>query len=116
MDIYPTLLELTGCKQLPEQAVDGRSFAPLIRGDKKTLDRPFLAWWYPDPHGHKRQATQAILKDGWKLVHFIKLNETELYHLADDVGERNDLSKAHPERARELLETLNQWVEATRRN
>ena len=79
MDIYPTLLELTGCKQQPEQTVDGLSLVPLIRGDKKTLDRPFLAWWYPDPKGHKRQATQAILKDGWKLVHFIKLNETELY-------------------------------------
>jgi len=114
MDIYPTLLELTGCKQLPEQTVDGVSLAPLLRGDKKTLDRPFLAWWYPDPQGHNRQATQAILKDGWKLVHFIKLNETELYRLTDDVGERNDLSKAQPERTRELLSTLNKWVEETR--
>jgi arylsulfatase A-like enzyme len=113
MDIYPTLLELTGCKQLPKQTVDGLSLVPLIRGDKKTVDRPFLAWLYPDPQGHKRQATQAILKDGWKLVHFIKLNETELYRLADDVGERNDLSKAHPERTRELLGALNQWVKDT---
>ena len=116
MDIYPTLLELTGCKQQPEQTVDGLSLVPLIRGDKKTMERPFLAWWYPDPKGHKRQATQAILKDGWKLVHFIKLNETELYYLADDVGERNDLSKAQPQKTRELLETLNQWVEETRQN
>jgi arylsulfatase A len=114
MDIYPTLLELTGCKQLPEQTVDGMSLAPLIRGDKKTLHRPFLAWWYPDPTGHGRQAVQAILQDGWKLVHFIKLNETELYRLADDVGERNDLSKAHPERTREMLATLQEWVEETR--
>jgi arylsulfatase A-like enzyme len=113
MDIYPTLLELTGCKQLPEQTVDGLSLVPLIRGDKKTLDRPFLAWWYPDPKGHKRQATQAILKDGWKLVHFIKLNETELYRLDEDEGERNDLARAQPERTRELLAALNQWVKDT---
>jgi arylsulfatase A len=114
MDIYPTLLELTGCKQQPEQTVDGLSLVPLIRGDKKTLDRPFLAWWYPDPKGHKRQATQAILKDGWKLVHFIKLNETELFNLDGDIGERNDLSKAHPEKTREMLATLNEWAEETR--
>ena len=116
MDIYPTLLELTGCKQLPEQTVDGLSLVPLIRGDKKTLDRPFLAWLYPDPQGHRRQATQAILKDGWKLVHFIKLNETELFNLDEDIGERNDLSKAHPEKTREMLATLDEWVKDTNKS
>jgi arylsulfatase A-like enzyme len=80
------------------------------------LGRPFLAWWYPDPRGHKRQATQAILKDGWKLVHFIKLNETELYRLDEDEGERNDLAKTEPEKTRELLETLHQWVKYTKQN
>lgn len=114
MDIYPTLLELTGCKQLPEQTVDGLSLVPLISGDKKTLDRPFLAWWFPHPQGHGRQPCQAILKDGWKLVHYIKQNETELYNLDQDEGERNDLSKAQPERAHEMLATLNEWVEDTR--
>jgi hypothetical protein len=41
-------------------------------------------------------------------------NETELYHLDNDEGERNDLSKTEPERTRELLTTLNEWVEETR--
>ena len=114
MDIYPTLLELTGCKQLPKQTVDGRSLAPLIRGDKKTLDRPFLAWWYPHKNVHGTQPCQAILQGCWKLIHFIKLNETELYNLDKDVGEKNDLSKAQPERTREMLATLQEWVEETR--
>jgi arylsulfatase A-like enzyme len=116
MDIYPTLLELTGCKQLPKQTLDGQSLVPLIYGGKKSLNRPFLAWWFPHPHGHRRLPCQAILKDGWKLVHFIEQNETELYRLDDDEGERNDLAGVQPERTRELLETLNQWVEETRRN
>jgi arylsulfatase A-like enzyme len=116
MDIYPTLLELTGCKQLPEQTVDGLSLVPLIRGERKPLDRPFLAWWFPHPQGHGRQPCQAILKDGWKVVHYIKQNETELYNLDKDEGERNDLAKAEPERTREMLNTLNEWVEKTRQN
>jgi hypothetical protein len=41
-------------------------------------------------------------------------NETELYRLDDDEGERNDLASAQPKRTRELLETLNQWVKETR--
>ena len=114
MDICPTLLELIGSKQLPKQTVDGRSLVPLIQGDKNTLNRPFLAWWYPHVNVHGTQPCQAILKDGWKLVHYMEQNETELYRLSDDEGERNDLASAQPEIARELLETLNQWVKETR--
>ena len=113
MDLYPTLLELTECKQLPKQTVDGRSLASLIHGKAKALDRPFLAWWYPHANGHGTQPCQAILKDGWKLVHYMQQNETELYRLDDDVGERNDLAKKEPEKARELLQALKQWVKET---
>lgn len=113
MDIYPTLLELTGNDQLPEQTVDGHSLVPLIHGEKKSLNRPFLAWWYPHSNGHGTHPTQAILKDGWKLVHYMDEKETELYRLDDDEGERNDLADAQPERTRELLETLDQWVKDT---
>ena len=42
-------------------------------------------------------------------------DETELYHLDEDEGERNDLAKKEPEKVRELLETLNQWVKETAR-
>jgi len=115
MDLYPTLLELTGCKQLPKQTIDGRSLVSLIHGKTKTLDRPFLAWWYPHANGHGTQPCQTILKDGWKLVHWMNQDETELYRLDDDVGERNDLSKKEPQKTRELLQTLNQWVKETGR-
>ena len=116
MDLYPTLLELTGCEQLPKQTVDGRSLDPLIHGEKQTLSRPFLAWWYPHSNGHGTQPCQAILQDGWKLVHYMERNETELYRLDDDEGERNDLASVKPERTRELLETLNKWVKETGRH
>jgi len=116
MDLYPTLLELTGCKQLPKQTIDGRSLVPLIRGRKKTLNRPFLAWWYPHANGHGTQPCQAILTDGWKLVHYIKQNETELYYLDDDAGERKNLAKAQPARASQMLNTLQAWVKETRRD
>jgi hypothetical protein len=54
------------------------------------------------------------LKDGWKLIHYMEENETELYRLDEDEGERNDLARAMPERTREMLATLNEWVEETR--
>ena len=114
MDVYPTLLELTGCRQLPEQTVDGRSLVPLIRGSKKKLNRSFLAWWYPHKNNNGSHPCQAILKDQWKLVHYINENETELYHLDKDIGEKKNLAKAEPEKTREMLATLNEWVQETR--
>jgi arylsulfatase A-like enzyme len=99
---------------LPKQTIDGRSLVPLIHGKEKALNRSFLAWWYPHANGHGTQPCQAILKDGWKLVHWMNRNETELYHLDEDVGERNDLARKERGKTRELLETLNNWVEATR--
>ena len=96
-----------------ETTLDGQSLVPLIYGEKKSLNRPILAWWFPHPHGHRRLPCQAILKDGWKLVHYMDEKETELYRLADDDGERNDLAEAQPKRTRELLETLNQWLKET---
>jgi arylsulfatase A-like enzyme len=96
--------------------LDGQSLVSLIRGDKHSLNRPFLAWWYPHPQGHGRQPCKTILKDGWKLVHYIEQNETELYNLDKDVGEKNDLVEAQPEKTRELLETLNLWIQQTQKN
>ena len=78
--------------------------------------RPFLAWWYPHANGHGTQPCQAILKDGWKLVHWMNQKETELYRLDDDVGEKNYLAKKEPKKAHELLQTLNKWVKDTGRN
>jgi arylsulfatase A-like enzyme len=102
MDLYPTLLELTSCEQLPMQTVDGCTLVPLIHAEKH-LSRPFLDWWYPHTNGHGTQPCQAILQDGWNLVHYMERNEAELYRLEDDEGERNDLAKMEAKRARELL-------------
>jgi hypothetical protein len=54
------------------------------------------------------------IKFGLVLIH--PVDETELYRLDEDVGERNDLAKKEPEKARELLQTLNQWVKETGRH
>ena len=57
-----------------------------------------VAWWYPHSNGYGTQPCQAILLDGWKLVHYMEQNETELFRLDDDEGERNDLQETSPKR------------------
>jgi hypothetical protein len=46
MDFYPTILEMAGIPLLPEQNVDGLSFACLLRQDGDLASRP-LYWHFP---------------------------------------------------------------------
>jgi hypothetical protein len=46
----------------------------------------------------------------------MEANETELYNLDIDQSEQNNRAPVEPERTREMLETLNQWVKGTSLN
>jgi arylsulfatase A len=112
MDIYPTLLELTGLDAKPHQHLDGRSLLPLIEGKAETVKRPFLAWRKPNQRGASRPSA-AIIKGDWKLIHYLGTESTELYNLDDDPGEANDLAASEAGKSSELLNILNKWTEET---
>ena len=45
----------------------------------------------------------------WKLIEFFEDGRRELYNLRDDVGEKNNLAAAQPERANDLHAKLAAW-------
>jgi hypothetical protein len=45
----------------------------------------------------------------WKLIEWFESGRIELYNLRDDIGEQNDLAKADPDKAEQLLTALRQW-------
>ena len=51
----------------------------------------------------------AIRQGDWKLLEFLEDNHVELYNLKEDVGEKNNMKKANPEKAKELLHLLTEW-------
>ena len=58
---------------------------------------------------------QGIIQEGWKFIR----NEDgsrELYHIAEDPAEENNLSGAHPEREAALETQLDAWHAQTPRN
>lgn len=123
VDIYPTLCEITGAK-LPEgQAMDGKSLIPLLTGHGEFGERA-LYWHFPAYlQGYSRIDQQrdpifrtrpcSIIRDGdWKLHQYFEGGELELYNLAEDIGEANDLSSKHPVKAKELLIKLQEWQQA----
>jgi arylsulfatase len=109
-DLYPTLLEMAGIRQVKvPQTLDGQSLVPLLCAPQKpTKVRP-LVWNFPniwDGKGAGINLNCAIRLGDWKLIYHYKTGRKELYHLPDDVGEQHDLAAQQPQKVRKLAALL----------
>lgn len=92
-DLLPTLCDFADAK-VPEK-LDGISFRPALLGFAKQREHEFLYWEFPSYSGQ-----QAVIAGEWKAVrqNLAKgVVKTELYHLAKDESEKEDVSAKHPE-------------------
>ena len=111
VDYYPTILEMAGVEGNPEhnRSVDGVSLVPILEDSSKGLGREALFWHYP--HYHQGGATPygAVRAGNWRLVEFYEDNRVELYNLAEDIGETNNLAETRPDKVDELSGLLHAW-------
>jgi arylsulfatase A-like enzyme len=112
-DFYPTLLDLAGIPLQPQQHLDGVSFAPLLRGEKQDLPQRNLFWHYPHYSNQGGFPSSAIRQWDYKLIQRLEDGRVHLYNLKNDVGERNDLADAMPEKVAELQKLLFAWYKET---
>jgi arylsulfatase A len=93
-DVMPTVLELAGVKS-PEN-LDGISFLPTLLGQDSQRKHSHLYWEF-----HERGGRVAIRKGDWKAVRYNVLKNPnapiQLYNLASDPGESNDVAGDYPE-------------------
>ena len=109
-DFYPTILELTGTEPIPDQHVDGVSFAHLLKGDSGDARGP-MYWHYPH-YGNQGGTPGAAVRDGdWKLIRFFEDGHEELYNLKEDIGETKNLADPEQEKRAELSAKLTVWSE-----
>ena len=98
IDLAPTILSLAGGtwpKEFAGQELPGnpgKDISPSFAEDKK-IDRDYL-WWLHD-------GNRAIRKGDWKLV-AAKGDAWELFDLAHDRAENDDLAEKQPAKVREL--------------
>jgi len=99
VDFYPTFVEAAGIKPDPKQHLDGVSIMCLLRKPDKGPDRRTFYWHYPldKPHFLGGRSAGAIRHNDWKLIEFFDNGSFELYNLANDMGETNDLAGKEPE-------------------
>ena len=92
-DVMPTLLEAAGV-EVPG-GLDGLSFLPTLLADRGQREHEYLYWEFRAYGGQ-----QAVRLGDWKgVIQRMKQGnrELELYDLARDVGERDDVAADHPE-------------------
>ncbi|MEW6302936.1 MAG: sulfatase [Verrucomicrobiota bacterium] len=109
IDVHPTLLELAAAPAPPKGALDGVSFAPLLKKPSASLARDPLYWHLP--HYHHSTPASAIRQGDWKLIEFFETGAVELYNLKSDLGEQTNLAAREPKKARELRTSLAAWRE-----
>ena len=103
-DLFPTILQAAGVELDAERRaqVDGLSLFPLMEDPSASLDRNALFWHYPHYHIEGARPYTAVRSGDWRAIHFYEGDRIELYNLAEDIGETNDLSEAMPEKAAEM--------------
>jgi len=120
MDMFPTLAKITGASIKPN--LDGTDISPLFSGDD--IAKRDLIWHFPiylqaynpkeddgrDPLFRTRPG--SVIRSGdWKLHVYYEDMGLELYNLAEDIGETNNLAKSHPKKAAELQQALDRWIQ-----
>ena len=109
IDIYPTLAEIAGTK-LPAkmQPLDGRSLLPLLKSpESEWADRELFIHCgrWKDGTSQKQKYTKcAVRTEQWRLV-----NHNQLYNIASDPSEKNDVAAANPEVVAKLQSAFDKW-------
>jgi arylsulfatase len=106
VDIMPTVVELAAAdypSELGEQQImpmEGQSLLPALQGLADARSKPIF-WEFSGNH--------AIRDADWKLV-AERSKDWELYDMAADRTETNNLASQYPERVQQLAQKYDSWA------
>ncbi len=123
VDIAPTILEALGLEApatlngVAQRPLEGVSFAPTLHDANARSDKHVQYY--------EMIGSRALWADGWKAVveqpqgemlteEMLSSQKWELYHVAEDFSECDDLAERHPEKLNALIEQW--WLEAGKYN
>jgi len=103
LDLYPTLLGLTGASG--DEDISGLDLAPLWRGEAESVrDTLYLSMV---------KSQRAVTDGRWKLIRYPLVDVTQLFDLASDPDELLNLADRpeHAQRVESLWAELERWQE-----
>lgn len=119
IDLLPTILDACGVSVPPDHKLDGRSFLPLLTGSSKTLPKRTVVFQTHRGNQPQRYHHVAVHEEPWKLVHpsgfgsesFDGKAKFELYNLATDPMQENDVVAQHEDVAQRLIAAYDAWFD-----
>ncbi len=113
VDWFPTLAELCNVP-LPNRKIDGKSLVKVINSSNASSQHDTFFW----QSGGGNIPQWAVRQGDWKLLHNPignKLVESGqkffLFNMKNDIEEKKDVSKQHPEIVAALTKRYQQWLE-----
>jgi len=114
IDIAPTILELAGIK--PPDHCDGRTFVPLLKGERPPWRDALLYEYYWERNYPHTPTTHAILTDRYKFIRYHGIWDLdELYDMQSDPEETKNLiaDSSHNNLAQKLRKRLFEILKET---
>jgi phosphatidylethanolamine-binding protein (PEBP) family uncharacterized protein len=101
LDMFPTLMAMTGSTMPPTRPLDGKNIWPALRDNGPSPVESYYWVWRDE---------DAIRNDKWKLHRFF--HRYELYDITNDETESNNVADAHPELVASLAAEMDAWAES----
>ena len=120
-DLLPTIGELTGVAIPSDRKYDGINLLPLLEGGEIERDKPMLWYFYrSSPEVAMRKGdymlmarandemprTHGVTDKDMEFIKTINPEYFELYNVANDAGQQEDLSTIEPEKLEEMKSAM----------
>ncbi|MDN5215821.1 sulfatase [Fulvivirgaceae bacterium BMA12] len=100
LDLLPTFFVAAGGSLNALKEIDGVDLLPYISG--KNVRRPHQTLFW-------KKENRGVIREGdWKLLRFPD-RPAELYNIAQDIAEVNNLAMKHPDKVKEMYKKLFEW-------
>ncbi len=100
LDLLPTFFKAAGGAMNKLSGIDGVNLLPYVLGENKNRPHETLYW--------KKESRGAIRNNDWKLLRFPD-RPAELYNIAEDLSETNNLATKYPDRVKTMYKKLFEW-------
>ena len=101
LDMFPTLLAMTGLKMPATRPLDGKNIWPALRDRGPSPVESYYWSWHNE---------DAVRTEDWRLHRFA--DRVELYDIRKDIGETVNVADKHPEIVASLEMKMNDWVKS----
>lgn len=102
LDVLPTIMAAAGAPVDPSWKLDGVDLLPFVTGAKKERPHNTLYWRFGEQWAIRHGDYKLVVSKGGS-------GKPELYNLASDIGEANDLAAKEPAKVSELQKLYDKW-------